>query len=437
MTESSLHYKVREHLSQLSSTEKQSVSRDELLNGDRLKAARHLELKDYELGCAFRREAPHSHEASVDLSLGSLPLAPVDVPAWRHVIATRENCFHSLVALIEPALREGDLFPAVNKLLPRNSYLPADDRIRRSISNLVRNLDEVPNRELRRLLVEREIRQQSNRSLISALVPELKQEILQGLSSLQSQLKLRTLDLPLGDIQKRLDAVHLEVFDPLLSKSHSDIAFCSCFSHSIFVSDDLCPDDYKPILRHELLHAASGLAPTIAQLVGAERGADPLTAAINESFSWERYGLSAYDGKLDSHTWLNEGVTEFLNQVIAQKPNHTEVSINGWSRMAGVIAKIAERVDISPLLNTYFSDAPLKDPSLITNKKVLEASLGRVYGPSILEELDSAWVSHRGQDAVCDVYDERFSRLSWRERVGSFFGSVASVLSARDSAAAQ
>ena len=87
MRESSLHYKVREHLSQLSSTEKQSVSRDELLNGDRLKAARHLELKDYELGCAFRREAPHSHEASVDLSLGSLPLAPVDVPAWRHVIA--------------------------------------------------------------------------------------------------------------------------------------------------------------------------------------------------------------------------------------------------------------------------------------------------------------------------------------------------------------
>ena len=105
--------------------------------------------------------------------------------------------------------------------------------------------------------------------------------------------------------------------------------------------------------------------------------------------------------------------------------------------MAGVIAKIAERVDISPLLNTYFSDAPLNDPSLITNKKVLEASLGRVYRSSILEDLDSAWVSHRGQDTVCDVYDQRFSRPSWRERVASFFGSVASVLSARDRTAAQ
>ena len=68
MTEGSLHYKVREHLSQLPSTEKQGLSREELLNGDRLKAARHLEREDYELGCAFRREAAQSHEASVKAS---------------------------------------------------------------------------------------------------------------------------------------------------------------------------------------------------------------------------------------------------------------------------------------------------------------------------------------------------------------------------------
>lgn len=433
MSGSSLHYQVREQLSQLAPAEKRGISRDEVLTGPRLTLARQLEREDYQPGAALRRAVSQSQEASVDLSRSRLPLAAVDVTAWRHVIANRQGCFNSFVALIEPALRDREHFPAIHEQLTNNLYYPPQVRIQR----MARCLDVVPDRELRKLLVERESRQQANRSNIKALFPELKHEIMQGLTSLQSQLKLRSLDLPLGDIQKRLDAVHLEVFDPLLSKSHSDIAFCSLFSHAVFLSDDLAPDDYRPIMRHELLHAASGLAPIIALSAGAERGPEPLTAAMNNSFSWERYGLSAYNGKDESHTWLNEGVTEFLNQVIGQTPGHNEVTISGWRRMAGVIAKIAERVDISPLLNIYFSDTPLNDPSLIASKKQLEVSLARTYGRSLLEELDKAWTSSHRQDPVCDLYEQRFARLSWRERIGSFLGSVASLFSARNDVAAR
>lgn len=420
MREKSLHYKVREQLSQLSSSEVQGVAREEIFKGPRLGTTRRLERDDYQIGSAFRRSVERDEGASADLARSRLPAAPIDVPTWRVVIAQRSKCFNSLVALLAPAFEDLKQFPAVAALLREDSYAPPEVRIR----SVIEHLDFVSDRELRRLLSRRNERQEANREGIKTLFPKLKQEVIEGLAALNLRLKMGSSGLPLHDIEKRLDAVALEVFDPLLSKSFTDIAFCSCFSHAIFISDDLCETDYAPILRHELLHAVAGLAPIVARAGSPDVGNDQLLSAVNQSFLWERYGVAAYDGKPESYTWLNEGVTEFLNQEIGRGAGKIGVSVHGWSRMAEVMQRVARRVDISPLLQVYFSDAPLNDPQLCAHKDQFQKSLARVYGASFLDDLEKAWIAEHRQDAVCNLYDERFSRRGWPEAIGSVFRSL-------------
>jgi hypothetical protein len=419
MQEPTLRDKICDEFEKLPPSRIEHVSRSDLFESPRIHSTRQIDFQAYH-GRFVAEQATTSHDVSVDLAKRNLPQVPVDMKEWRDLIAASTRFTQCMSDLFFPALSDSKTFPVIFELFQRNMYAPLE-----MIPSLVADdLALIPDRELRPLLLQREQRQELNRREILRLLPELKAEIRKGLSELSLQLNVPHLEIPWQEVDRRLEELHVEIFDPLKSKSFTDIAFYSVFSHTIFVSTALSCKEYRPILRHEMLHAASGLAPIIARADGPAEAATGLLSATKESFFWDRHGLVSFKGHTTNYVWLNEGVTEFLNQTIGKAAGHPECAVQGWGRIADVIGRMSNRVDISPLLNIYFSDAPLHDLQLDSYRAELQRNLKRVYGSRFLEEMERVWLTERSQHALCALYNERYNSPSIGERGRVLFASL-------------
>lgn len=415
--------KVCDHFQQLPSQERKPIARADLLSGPWLNATRCLELADDRLPAAVLGKLARQAESAVDLSTSRLPPAQIDVAAWKGLLDKRADEARrsgSYLALLRPALDNPSEFPNLATLLLGNPYAPISERLRLALSEL----DRIPDGELQQLFSLREERQKTNRLQISALLPTVAGDVAKGLESLSSRLRLPKVDLPFSDIQRRLETLKLELFDPLLSNRYYEVPSYSCFSHAIFVNDDLPPQDYPVILRHELLHAAAGLAPVISRTTAASPSDEKVLDPLSQSFCWERYGVVAWDGKPESFQWLNEGVTEFLNQTLRSGANEHVPSTPGPQVLADMVRRLSQRVDISPLLRVYFSDAPLDDAKLIADKQCFEKSLARVSGGSFLRQLDELWCSTHSSRKLCDLFNQRYSSRGVIPTVYSMLGPL-------------
>jgi hypothetical protein len=417
MREQTLRDKIVDEFANLSPSRIEHVSRRELFESSRIESTRRIDREAY-YGHEVRRPVPH--ELSIDLTKGNLPHVPVDIKSWRNLIAASTKFTQSMSDLFAPVLSDIKSFPVTFELFQRHQYAPFE----MIPSFIAADISLVPDRELLPLLLQREQRHEFNRAEIRRLVPELQDEIRSRLAALPSTLKLPHLQLPSVEIERRLENLHVEIFDPLKSNSFTDVAFYSVFSHTIFVSTDLSVKEYRPILRHEMLHAVSGMAPVVVCADAPAEKSEQILPATKESFFWDRHGLVSFKGHNTNFAWLNEGVTEFLNQTIGKAAGEPECAVHGWGRIADVIGRMSTRADLSPLLNIYFSDAPLHDSQLESYKRQLDTNLERVYGARFLEEMERVWLTEKSQHALCAMYDDRYNSPGVRERLRDIYGSV-------------
>lgn len=417
MREQTLREKVYEELAKLPPSRLEPISREALLEGPRIELARRIDIPSYHRDGREGVDTRVSHDDRGDLSLAKLPVPPLDLAKWRSLISGSAQHNVSLAGLFDPAFGEQERFPTIVGILRQFEFAPPA----MWYTLFAQEVHLIPDRELRPLLLQREARQELNRQGVRRLLPELTGEISRAVASLHSELKVSQLQIPIKDIDTRLERLHIEVFDPLQSSSFTDVAFYSILSHTIFVSADLQPSDYKPILRHEMLHGVSGLAPVIVRASEAALKDEQLSIALKESFYWERHALLSLGGKESNYQWLNEGVTEFLNQTVGRVSGQPSGAIHGWGHLAEMIRKLSERTDISPLLNMYFSDAPSNDPWFQAQRAQLDRNLRKISCGKLFNDLERVWGAERRQDSLLKVYNEQYSSRG-------FWGTVFSAL---------